>query len=168
MKPCVLPAGAQRWRRARGERGSPAMRAPGCTALWVLLRGGVQVSRRLGAQGPPRLPSRSPRLTEVSPLFSSRHLRAPWDPQQPRPGARASSVLLVPRSGRAGWKRAVSPRGGSNPCRVAARKSPHASLQGAATVHNNRNSGEMLLCFFTTERASTCESTFTSVYLVSL
>uniref|UniRef100_A0A8D0QUA7 ADAM metallopeptidase with thrombospondin type 1 motif 16 n=1 Tax=Sus scrofa TaxID=9823 RepID=A0A8D0QUA7_PIG len=42
MKPCVLPAGAQRWRRARGERGSPAMRAPGCTALWVLLLVGVQ------------------------------------------------------------------------------------------------------------------------------
>uniref|UniRef100_A0A8D1UU13 ADAM metallopeptidase with thrombospondin type 1 motif 16 n=1 Tax=Sus scrofa TaxID=9823 RepID=A0A8D1UU13_PIG len=42
MKPCVLPAGAQRWRRARGERGSPAMRAPGCTSLWVLLLVGVQ------------------------------------------------------------------------------------------------------------------------------
>ena len=114
MEPCVLAAGAQRRLRAQGARGSPAMRAPGCAALCLLLlaQEGVQVSPRLRGQGPPKLPSRSPRLTEVSPLFSSRHLRAPWDPQRPRREARASGVLLAPRSGRAGWKRAVSARGG--------------------------------------------------------
>ncbi|XP_010968665.3 A disintegrin and metalloproteinase with thrombospondin motifs 16 isoform X1 [Camelus bactrianus] len=45
MKPCVIPAGAQRRRRARGAKGSPAMRVPGCAALWLLLLAQVGVQQ---------------------------------------------------------------------------------------------------------------------------
>ncbi|XP_029075041.1 A disintegrin and metalloproteinase with thrombospondin motifs 16 [Monodon monoceros] len=45
MEPCVLPAGAQRRLRAQGAQGSPAMLAPGCAALCLLLLAQVGVQQ---------------------------------------------------------------------------------------------------------------------------
>ncbi|XP_040486121.1 A disintegrin and metalloproteinase with thrombospondin motifs 16 [Ursus maritimus] len=71
MERRVLPAGTQRGRRARDARGGPALRVPGCAALWVLLLAqvAVQVSPRWWGREAPRLPSRCPGLTELWPLF---------------------------------------------------------------------------------------------------
>ncbi|TKC46281.1 hypothetical protein EI555_005775, partial [Monodon monoceros] len=52
MEPCVLPAGAQRRLRAQGAQGSPAMLAPGCAALCLLLLAQVGVQAPACAVGP--------------------------------------------------------------------------------------------------------------------
>lgn len=96
MKPCALPAGAPRGRRA--------MRGPGCAALWVLLLAQVcvQVSHGRWGQGPPRLPSRCPPPHRgVAAVFQQAPARA-VGPAAASPGS--SSVRRPPGAPeRPGW-----------------------------------------------------------------
>uniref|UniRef100_A0A4W2H5V3 ADAM metallopeptidase with thrombospondin type 1 motif 16 n=1 Tax=Bos indicus x Bos taurus TaxID=30522 RepID=A0A4W2H5V3_BOBOX len=80
------PPSAPRWSRAFSPRRRSA--GGGRGARWAAGPCGSSAARRSGC------------------CCWRRHLLAPWDPQRPRPGARASGVLLDPRSGRAGGKRA--------------------------------------------------------------
>lgn len=149
MKPCALPSGAPRGRQARGARGSGAMRGPGCAALWVLLlaQAGAQVSAD-GRAGP-RVPSRRSAPHRGVAASSSRHLRAPWDPQRPRRGPGASGVAPAPRSRRAGWKRAVSARAEGR-CGAGA----GSEVRGRVAVNTRPR-------FLLASRASTSEAAFT-------
>lgn len=129
MEPCVLPAAAQRGRRARGALGGRAMRVLGRAALWVLLL--AQVGVQVGPDGGGGVPWSPPRAAGSHRGLDAVFPQAPAcavGPAAASPGSpsvrRPPGPAEWPGSGEEGGKFARGGRGGSNLFRGAACKLP--------------------------------------------